>query len=131
MHGKHSRLLPAHCVAAIGSIAGNAAMQLYALRTRFTPGDRTQDPYFRMTRDVAQRMGHKKVALLESRFFPALQACWECPPGPVRPAEAVLHACLQILLTLVTVQTCMGAVCAALLLMQWTSEGCLWAPWSL
>ncbi|KAK9839670.1 hypothetical protein WJX81_004750 [Elliptochloris bilobata] len=32
-----------------------------------------QDPYFRMTRDVAQRMGHKKVSLLESRFFPALQ----------------------------------------------------------
>ena len=33
-----------------------------------------------MTRDVAQRMGHKKVALLESRFFPALQ---ERPPAPV------------------------------------------------
>ena len=48
----------------------------------FTPGDCTQDPYFRMTRDVAQRLGHKKVALLESRFFPALQACWDAFPGP-------------------------------------------------
>ncbi len=33
-----------------------------------------QDPYFRMTRDVAPRMGHHKPALIESRFFPALQA---------------------------------------------------------
>ena len=32
-----------------------------------------QDPYFRMTRDVAPRLGHKKTALIESRFFPALQ----------------------------------------------------------
>ncbi|KAI3424193.1 hypothetical protein D9Q98_009549 [Chlorella vulgaris] len=32
-----------------------------------------QDPYFRMTRDCASRMGHHKTALIESRFFPALQ----------------------------------------------------------
>ncbi|KAL6765634.1 hypothetical protein V8C86DRAFT_2455941 [Haematococcus lacustris] len=32
-----------------------------------------QDPYFRMTRDVAPRLGQLKPALIESRFFPALQ----------------------------------------------------------
>jgi len=32
-----------------------------------------QDPYFRMTRDVAPRLGYKKPALIHSRFFPALQ----------------------------------------------------------
>lgn len=32
-----------------------------------------QDPYFRMTRDVAPRIGHLKPALIESKFFPALQ----------------------------------------------------------
>ncbi|XP_041351527.1 tryptophan--tRNA ligase, cytoplasmic-like isoform X1 [Gigantopelta aegis] len=32
-----------------------------------------QDPYFRMTRDVAPRMGCHKPALLHSTFFPALQ----------------------------------------------------------
>jgi len=32
-----------------------------------------QDPYFRMTRDVAPRLGHHKPSLIESRFFPALQ----------------------------------------------------------
>eukprot|EP00210_Caulerpa_lentillifera_P006299 g6017.t1 len=32
-----------------------------------------QDPYFRMTRDVAPRIGNQKPALIESRFFPALQ----------------------------------------------------------
>lgn len=32
-----------------------------------------QDPYFRMTRDVAPRLGQQKPALIESRFFPALQ----------------------------------------------------------
>lgn len=32
-----------------------------------------QDPYFRMTRDVAPRLGWKKPALLHSKFFPALQ----------------------------------------------------------
>ncbi|XP_074724881.1 tryptophan--tRNA ligase, cytoplasmic [Strix uralensis] len=32
-----------------------------------------QDPYFRMTRDVAPRIGQPKPALLHSVFFPALQ----------------------------------------------------------
>uniref|UniRef100_A0AAY4DQ85 Tryptophan--tRNA ligase, cytoplasmic n=1 Tax=Denticeps clupeoides TaxID=299321 RepID=A0AAY4DQ85_9TELE len=32
-----------------------------------------QDPYFRMTRDVAPRIGYIKPALLHSTFFPALQ----------------------------------------------------------
>ncbi|PIA65593.1 hypothetical protein AQUCO_00100825v1 [Aquilegia coerulea] len=32
-----------------------------------------QDPYFRMTRDVAPRIGYQKPALIESLFFPALQ----------------------------------------------------------
>ncbi|KAI3763640.1 hypothetical protein L2E82_13634 [Cichorium intybus] len=31
------------------------------------------DPYFRMTRDVAPRLGYNKPALIESLFFPALQ----------------------------------------------------------
>eukprot|EP00897_Mesotaenium_endlicherianum_P003023 jgi/Mesen1/2749/ME000169S01919 len=32
-----------------------------------------QDPYFRMTRDAAPRVGFHKPSLIESRFFPALQ----------------------------------------------------------
>lgn len=32
-----------------------------------------QDPYFRMTRDVAPKLGYPKPALLHSSFFPALQ----------------------------------------------------------
>lgn len=32
-----------------------------------------QDPYFRMTRDVAPRLGFQKPALMHSSFFPALQ----------------------------------------------------------
>ncbi|KAJ9189083.1 hypothetical protein P3X46_000415 [Hevea brasiliensis] len=32
-----------------------------------------QDPYFRMTRDVAPRIGYHKPSLIESTFFPALQ----------------------------------------------------------
>jgi len=32
-----------------------------------------QDPYFRMTRDVAPRLGWEKPALIHSQFFPALQ----------------------------------------------------------
>lgn len=32
-----------------------------------------QDPYFRMTRDVAPKLGYRKPALLHSTFFPALQ----------------------------------------------------------
>lgn len=32
-----------------------------------------QDPYFRMTRDVAPKLGYHKPALLHTMFFPALQ----------------------------------------------------------
>jgi tryptophanyl-tRNA synthetase len=32
-----------------------------------------QDPYFRMTRDVAPRLGFSKPALIHSKFFPSLQ----------------------------------------------------------
>lgn len=32
-----------------------------------------QDPYFRMTRDVAPRLGFHKPAIIHSSFFPALQ----------------------------------------------------------
>lgn len=32
-----------------------------------------QDPYFRMTRDAAPRLGYHKPALIHSKFFPALQ----------------------------------------------------------
>lgn len=32
-----------------------------------------QDPYFRMTRDVAPRLGWNKPSLIHSKFFPALQ----------------------------------------------------------
>ena len=32
-----------------------------------------QDPYFRMTRDVAPRLGYPKPALMHSSFIPALQ----------------------------------------------------------
>lgn len=35
-----------------------------------------QDPYFRMTRDVAPRIGYNKPALIESSFFPALQVLY-------------------------------------------------------
>ena len=32
-----------------------------------------QDPYFRLTRDVAQKLKYPKPSLLHSKFFPALQ----------------------------------------------------------
>jgi len=32
-----------------------------------------QDPFFRMTRDVAPRIGYRKPAVVHSKFFPALQ----------------------------------------------------------
>ena len=32
-----------------------------------------QDAYFRMTRDVAPRLGYKKPSLIHSKFFPPLQ----------------------------------------------------------
>ena len=31
-----------------------------------------QDPYFRMTRDVAQKLKYKKPACIHSKFFPSL-----------------------------------------------------------
>ncbi|KAI3976880.1 hypothetical protein MKX01_008738 [Papaver californicum] len=49
-----------------------------------------QDPYFRMTRDVAPRIGYQKPVLIESSFFPALQG--RCLP--------VLQILLYMLLTL-------------------------------
>lgn len=39
----------------------------------FIPCAIDQDPYFRMTRDVAPRMGMPKPSLIYSTFFPALQ----------------------------------------------------------
>jgi tryptophanyl-tRNA synthetase len=32
-----------------------------------------QDPYFRLTRDVAPRLGYPKPSLIHSKFFPGLQ----------------------------------------------------------
>jgi len=32
-----------------------------------------QDPYFRLTRDIAQKLKHPKPCLIHSKFFPALQ----------------------------------------------------------
>ena len=32
-----------------------------------------QDAYFRMTRDVAPRLGYRKPALIHSKFFPGLE----------------------------------------------------------
>jgi tryptophanyl-tRNA synthetase len=37
-----------------------------------------QDAYFRMTRDVAPRLGYKKPALIHSKFFPGLEVCLFC-----------------------------------------------------
>ena len=39
-----------------------------------------QDPYFRMTRDVAPRLGFLKPSLIHSKFFPALQVMMPLPP---------------------------------------------------
>lgn len=61
-----------------------------------------QDPYFRMTRDVAPRLGYYKPALIESKFFPALQVgdvdVWPTPnllrmmKGLLSRSNVVLHA---------------------------------------
>lgn len=48
---------------------GQCSAQAAATSALFCP----QDPYFRMTRDVAPRIGYPKPALLHSTFFPALQ----------------------------------------------------------
>ncbi|XP_015114900.1 tryptophan--tRNA ligase, cytoplasmic [Diachasma alloeum] len=70
---------------AIGKIAFPATQAAPALSTTFPfifkgekvqcliPCGIDQDPYFRMTRDVAPKLGLPKPALLHSIFFPALQ----------------------------------------------------------
>ena len=51
-----------------------------------------QDPYFRMTRDVAPRIKGHKPALIESRFFPALKARHPCSGGAARgPGRSFPH----------------------------------------
>lgn len=69
----------------IGKIAFPAVQAAPALSTTFPfifgnkkvqvliPCGIDQDPYFRMTRDVAPRLGFKKCALIHSSFFPSLQ----------------------------------------------------------
>lgn len=69
----------------IGKIGFPAAQAAPALSTTFPfifgkkkinvliPCAIDQDPYFRMTRDVAPRLGFPKPALIHSTFFPALQ----------------------------------------------------------
>lgn len=69
----------------IGKIAFPAAQAAPALSSTFPfifgshkvncliPCAIDQDPYFRMTRDVAPRLGFPKCALIHSAFFPALQ----------------------------------------------------------
>eukprot|EP00920_Eleutheroschizon_duboscqi_P037823 GHVT01090569.1.p1 GENE.GHVT01090569.1~~GHVT01090569.1.p1 ORF type:complete len:448 (+),score=104.78 GHVT01090569.1:742-2085(+) len=46
-----------------------------------------QDPYFRMTRDVAPRLGLLKPALIHSRFFPALQGFQTKMSGSVQSSS--------------------------------------------
>ena len=48
-------------------------MNLFKDVTCLIPCAIDQDPYFRMTRDVAPVLKFKKPALLHSTFFPALQ----------------------------------------------------------
>ena len=69
----------------IGKIAFPAAQAAPAFSTTFPfifgndripvliPCAIDQDPYFRMTRDVAPRLGFPKCSLIHSTFFPALQ----------------------------------------------------------
>lgn len=69
----------------IGKIGFPAAQAAPALSTTFPaifgnkkvpvliPCAIDQDPYFRMTRDVAPRLGFSKPALIHATFFPALQ----------------------------------------------------------
>ena len=45
-----------------------------------------QDPYFRMTRDVAPRLKFHKPSLIMSRFFPALQVSMHLLKDIVRPS---------------------------------------------
>jgi len=48
-------------------------MILMKLSSTFFISMNFKDPYFRMTRDVAPRLGFPKPALIHSVFFPALQ----------------------------------------------------------
>ena len=48
-------------------------LRLYLIRNELFFTTILQDPYFRMTRDVAPRLGYKKPALIHSAFIPALQ----------------------------------------------------------
>jgi len=57
------------------SIAFVIVMQIFGGRTDIPcliPCAIDQDPYFRMTRDVAPRLGFPKPALIHSTFIPAL-----------------------------------------------------------
>lgn len=54
---------------ALPTIFGNNRRDVWCL----IPQAIDQDPYFRMTRDVAPRLGYLKPALIHSRFIPALQ----------------------------------------------------------
>jgi tryptophanyl-tRNA synthetase len=47
----------------------NNSKNLYCL----IPQAIDQDPYFRLTRDVAKKLGYVKPALIHSKFFPSLQ----------------------------------------------------------
>ena len=55
-----------------------------------------QDPYFRVTRDVAPRLGWKKPALVHSKFFPALQGC-PARSHPRRENMSGVHPCSLVL----------------------------------
>ncbi|KAF5386825.1 hypothetical protein D9615_001625 [Tricholomella constricta] len=54
----------------------NSFPQIYGTTTNIPcliPCAIDQDPYFRLTRDVAQKLKYQKPTLLHSKFFPALQ----------------------------------------------------------
>jgi tryptophanyl-tRNA synthetase len=54
----------------------NSFPQIFGSRTDvpcLIPDAIDQDPYFRMTRDVAPRIGYLKPAVIHAKFFPALQ----------------------------------------------------------
>jgi len=49
-----------------------------------------QDPYFRMTRDVAVRLGLKKPSLVHAKFFPALQGAGSKMSGSVTDSAVMV-----------------------------------------
>ncbi|KAF8078073.1 tryptophanyl-tRNA synthetase [Lyophyllum atratum] len=54
----------------------NSFPQIFGTKTNIPcliPCAIDQDPYFRLTRDVAQKLKYQKPTLLHSKFFPALQ----------------------------------------------------------